>query len=853
MDAARSPGRAASLTLPAALLAAVAGPLAAIGAQEVDGPQCDLDAHLARFVGFLSGMRSGSAELEVPLAELGRHLCEVHARCDALDVARFYSGLPVEERRQGLADEKEFHALRMELVEAGHEGLGEDEDWSELREQLVGELGSFVERTRAAADPQPAARALALLARLEIDRAENESGMPRSQLARVLDSVAEHAHESIDLFARAGIVTPQLEPLWVLGRLERARHHSRAARQAFESCGELAGRAGNDEFRAQALFGLVALARDAGDLAEVDRCLGEIATLTGPDESWPLAREHASRLLQVDRAEPAIAFLLRHPPAAASHESEWHALLGTALLRTGDVLSARREIAELESSGELSLLAQAALDLAEGRPEEVIEALAEPGLLADWSFEAQAQACSFLGEAWLRGGRHELAIDWLRAALERAEAWQSLQGEPTGGSVIGEWIGLHTVVLLAVAEGRAGRALTAARILEDYQSRRLRLRGLRETLAPEDMASGSPGSPGSPGSMGSPGSIDADGSIDDDDLCAWAANYDRGLVTWGVGADGAVVAHVDAEGGAWAAPVPGGRRDFESAVRRLREAVVLGDDARARELGREISARLLPGELVARLLRDGDGGTLLFLLHGPLEALPVTLLELDGTGVDERFTPVVLPGLPAARPGRRVPPGEYGEWTLLGNPWSTSDELRLPGAARELGAIARVRPRARLLSGAAFVPGALTDALERGGPLHIATHLVRGGCPSERLAAVGLELSGSEVVCAEEIFDRAPRSPLVVLTTCDTAGGRFIDAEGFYGISRAFLEPGTRNLLVTLWPVADAAAERFAVHFHEGLISGAMPSAAARAARAKLRAEGRPAADWAAFRFMGRD
>jgi CHAT domain-containing protein len=92
-----------------------------------------------------------------------------------------------------------------------------------------------------------------------------------------------------------------------------------------------------------------------------------------------------------------------------------------------------------------------------------------------------------------------------------------------------------------------------------------------------------------------------------------------------------------------------------------------------------------------------------------------------------------------------------------------------------------------------------------------------------------------------------------VIDACETAEGRFVDAEGLQGVARAFLESGTRNLLVTLWPVEDQAARAFAEKFHQELIAGRRPSEAAAAARIHLRSRGFPAADWAAFRFVGRD
>ena len=66
-------------------------------------------------------------------------------------------------------------------------------------------------------------------------------------------------------------------------------------------------------------------------------------------------------------------------------------------------------------------------------------------------------------------------------------------------------------------------------------------------------------------------------------------------------------------------------------------------------LAREIGEALLPERVRERLLAaTPQGGRTLFLAHGPLEALPLALIELDGRPLDERLTLLVLPGLPAA-------------------------------------------------------------------------------------------------------------------------------------------------------------------------------------------------------------
>ena len=100
---------------------------------------------------------------------------------------------------------------------------------------------------------------------------------------------------------------------------------------------------------------------------------------------------------------------------------------------------------------------------------------------------------------------------------------------------------------------------------------------------------------------------------------------------------------------------------------------------------------------------------------------------------------------------------------------------------------------------------------------------------------------------------RAPSLPLAVLAACWSGGGDYVDAEGLFGMARAFLESGTRNVLVTQWPVEDGAAAWFGLAFHRGLLAGRSPARAAAAARGEMAAAGFAPADWAAFRLLGRD
>jgi hypothetical protein len=298
----------------------------------------------------------------------------------------------------------------------------------------------------------------------------------------------------------------------------------------------------------------------------------------------------------------------------------------------------------------------------------------------------------------------------------------------------------------------------------------------------------------------------------------------------------------------------------------LNDAVRGNDRTGAERLAGDVSSGVLSPSISRRIAETN--GRILFLVHGPLERLPIEFLFRDFAVV-----PLILPGLPESRPGASVTPSALARWNLLGNPIDGEGRALLPGSREELAAIAAlhgassIAPAAgdvqagtqneagfRLRAGASFDRKALTAALAGDDPIHIATHLIHGcGRSQGRLADVGLELSGGSSFCAREILDSKPRLPLAVIDACETAEGRFVDAEGLQGVSRAFLESGTRNLLVTLWPVEDQAARAFAEKFHLESIAGRRPSEAAASARVHLRSRGFPAADWAAFRFIGRD
>lgn len=783
----------------------------------------DYEAEYSAFIEALTTFRGGTREELTNLRRRAEHLARRHGRDDAPRVAAYYAELTPEELRIGLDDEDEFLLLWQRV--RSHDGV----DWSEELPVLRAELAEFAERVLPRGDFVPAGHALSLLTTLDVEWLESLA--PDDPRLSVGIATAErHGEEARAVFERAGMQTPQLEVLLALGRLALLDGRLLGARELFEDCAELAVRSRRPVYRELALVLGIQLARQVADPALVQRLLEELASFRRPEDCWELSQHHALALIHRDEPEQAAAFLLAHRPEA-DDLNRWRFLMAIARLRAGDLEGTRRWIEALTPGGdpqEVTLL-RAAHDLRLGETAAVLEALGVPEARAGFDRRARKDALVLIGEAHLLEGRPARTLEVLSRARELAEGWESrvdreLDLGTESASVLGEWLGLHAISVEARALLELDRPLEAAVLIE--RSHGLHWRDRRGGSA----------------------------TLDAQDLLAWAAHFEHGLLTWIIGADEGVVVHVAADGTAAGRRVATGRLALERGARRLRNALIDEDPPRVARLSEELLHTLLPEDWIAEL-RASDASAderALLLVHGPLEGLPFEALQLDDRPLDERLTLVALPHLPEQRPGTAAP--EVAAWRLLGSPVDADGQWRLPGARAELVELSFTVPGARLAVGLEFDRDALLEALQSGHGLHVATHLTDGtGCADARFADVGLELSGGAALCASEIAELGTAAPLVVLVACSTAGGRAVDGRGLQGVARACLEGGARNLLVTLWPIRDEVGREFSLAFHAALTEGQSPSRAARSARRHLAESGVAAADWAPFRILGRD
>jgi hypothetical protein len=164
---------------------------------------------------------------------------------------------------------------------------------------------------------------------------------------------------------------------------------------------------------------------------------------------------------------------------------------------------------------------------------------------------------------------------------------------------------------------------------------------------------------------------------------------------------------------------------------------------------------------------------------------------------------------------------------------------RLPGTRREVEALAALLPkdRVQLLLGSEASEQRL-DQLAAAGKLkdyrlvHFATHgaldtatpaqsallLATDHLPdAEKQVRAGKKVYTGRLTVAE-VLKWQLDADLVVLSACETGLGRQAGGEGLLGFVQALVQARARSVLVSLWPVDDAATALLMTRFYENLL-----------------------------------
>lgn len=258
------------------------------------------------------------------------------------------------------------------------------------------------------------------------------------------------------------------------------------------------------------------------------------------------------------------------------------------------------------------------------------------------------------------------------------------------------------------------------------------------------------------------------------------------------------------------------------------------------------------------------GTSLAIVVDGELAAVPFSALYDVRRAhylVEDHPVRFAVSVREARRPSRRAAPSPS---TLLVadpafRPTDHPELARLPGAAAEAAAVARMYPGARLLADTAARPHVLRGALSTATLIHYAGHAVFDDARPERsflVLATGPGDRTPATLQAREIAQMDLRGvDLVVLSACETVRTGEGRAAGYSGLAGAFLAAGAGGAVGSLWRVGDDVAHPLMLEFHRVYrASGHGPEALRQAQLRMLRSENpllRSPATWGSFRYSG--
>ncbi len=325
--------------------------------------------------------------------------------------------------------------------------------------------------------------------------------------------------------------------------------------------------------------------------------------------------------------------------------------------------------------------------------------------------------------------------------------------------------------------------------------------------------------------------------------------------------DSASLAFVVTSEGARTVDLGIGRRALAQRIGFARATLDPGSAASARALWRTPLRRLYRDlfEPVERTGALAGKRRLTIVPHAELHYLPFAALLEPGASehfLVERYLVSYAPSATVwARLGRSAPPSEPLQVLALAPRTGA-----LPGSRAEVEAVRRAfGTRAEVLEGARASEPRLRAAAPAFGILHLATHgVLNKRNPLFSYLALSPSDSDDGRLEVREVFGLTLRSPLVVLSACETGLGAGVHTDvppgdDWVGLVQAFLIAGAGQVIATAWPIDDRSTAGFMAAFYDRLAGGATAGEAlAEVQRATLR---RPATRnpsfWAGFLLSG--
>ena len=275
---------------------------------------------------------------------------------------------------------------------------------------------------------------------------------------------------------------------------------------------------------------------------------------------------------------------------------------------------------------------------------------------------------------------------------------------------------------------------------------------------------------------------------------------------------------------AWQTPPPTERADNEEALNSFLQYLTYPCE-KARRMNVPFVHQVIFG--VADDLPDDE--EIIFVPEGAMFQLPFPALQnANRDYLAEKVRIRLVPSITTLKLIQDSP-ADYHSKTgalLVGDPCTpriirqgqnVTELARLPGARHEVEMIARLLgDRESCLTGSNATKQEVLRRIQNVSLVHISAH---GKMETGEIALAGEESSSPEdwLLTMEDVSNVGIRAKLVVLSTCHSACGKIMTAEGIVCMARAFLGCGARSVLVALWAIDDQATLVFMTSFYKFL------------------------------------
>lgn len=281
-------------------------------------------------------------------------------------------------------------------------------------------------------------------------------------------------------------------------------------------------------------------------------------------------------------------------------------------------------------------------------------------------------------------------------------------------------------------------------------------------------------------------------------------------------------------------------------IAEFRKALQDPQSGRYLDLSRALYTKLVTP--VESLLADHE---IIVVPHGALHYLPFNALHDGGKYLIEkksiRYMPSasVLLYLPAEKTAK---PGDI---LAFGNPDLGDPGQDLLHAQNEAVAVAKTRPRSRVLLRKEATETALKKFGERFSYIHFATHgQFDADAPLKSALLLAPDRESNGQLTLDKLYSMRLDADLVTLSACETGLGKIAGGDDVVGLTRGFLYAGSRSIVASLWKVDDLATSQLMALFYSRL-KDMDKRGALRSAQLDTRSRYPHPYYWAAFQLMG--